>query len=789
MQKICISKDWLLKTEFDNEYKKVDLPNDYVITAGRSANAVGGGFNGYFNSCTANYVKFVKDFEANKHYILDIDGAYMVSEVTFNGDLLSIHPHGYTPYLVDLTDYVVPGVTNKIKIFTNPLQPSTRWYAGGGIYRDVFLWTGGKVRVEPWDVFITTPEADEKQAVVQVKYDISADISGAATVKSVICDADDNVVGENTVNIQVEEENKAVLNVEIRVDNPNLWNLDTPYLYTLKTEISYKNEVTDRAETQFGIRTLVCNAKDGLLINGKFVKMRGGCIHHDHGALGAVALPKAEERKIKKLKEAGFNAIRTAHYPPSLALLEVCDREGVLVMDEAFDMWNCRKNANDYHLFFKDWYAKDIQSMVCRDRNHPSVISYSIGNEIVERSGFSDGAKWANILSEEIRKYDTTRYVTSGVCGVVAPIENIDPEDYVQNIVRKRLPASPEFEHGGYKFAEITRGFMEPLDIMGYNYLYGRYEQDAKDMPERVVWGSETHSVNFYDDWQLTKKMNNVLGNFTWTAIDNLGEAGTGCSWWERERANIPAKFIQDYPWRSCFQGDLDLCAFRLPRSYYREAVWLSDRPIKIFTTHPEHYGEGFGGTYWHWFDVYPTWTFDEIYIGKPVKCDVYTEADCVEWILNGKSLGMTVPEKAVATLDIPYEKGTLTAIAYKGNKEISRDTLVTTGTPAHIYVTAEQTEFLADYRDLAYFDIQLTDNQGNPIATGDAELTCLVENGELLAFFSGDPKNEDLYGSDKCHAFMGKALVVVRANEPGTVNVTVYGENLASGNAKTIAK
>ncbi|MBQ2966986.1 MAG: DUF4982 domain-containing protein [Clostridia bacterium] len=787
MEKFCISKDWLLKTERDSDYKKVDLPNDYVITAGRSEHAAGGGSDGFFNSGVANYIKYLKDLEAGKHYILDIDGAYMVSEVTFNDDLLSIHPHGYTPYLVDLTDYIVPDVTNKIKIFTNPMQPSTRWYAGGGIYRDVFLWTGGKVRVEPWDTFITTPEADEKQAVVQIKYEISSDVAGAASVKSVICDADGNAVGENAVNIQVEQENKAVLNVEIRVDNPNLWNLDTPYLYTLKTEISYKNEVTDTAETKFGIRTLVCNSKDGLLINGKFTKLRGGCIHHDHGALGAVALPKAEERKIKKLKEAGFNAIRTAHYPPSLALLEVCDREGILVMDEAFDMWNCQKKANDYHLFFRDWYARDIKSMVCRDRNHPSVISYSIGNEIVERDCSSDGAKWANILSEEIRKYDTTRYVTSGICYVYDRIDPSDPEDYVEGFVRQRHPA---IEKGkpGVQFDTITEKFMEPLDIVGYNYLFSHYEKDSKKYENRVIWGSETHTLDFYADWQLTKSMNNVLGNFTWTAIDNLGEAGTGRSAWERDE-HIKGINVANYPWRSCFQGDLDLCAFRMPRSYYREAIWLSGKPIKIFTTHPEHYGEGFSGTYWHWFDVYPTWTFDEIYIGKPVKCEVYTEADCIEWILNGNSLGMTVPEKAIATIDIPYEKGTLIAIAYKGTKEISRDTLVTTGAPAHIHVMAEQAEFWADNRDLAYFDIQLTDNQGNPIATGDNELTCVVENGELLAFFSGDPQNEDLYGSNKCHAFMGKALAVVRTNNTGPVVVTVYGEDLASGNTKIIAK
>ncbi len=787
MQKICISKDWNVKTFQDTEYKKIDLPHDYVITAGRSKDAEGGAGTAYFKSGVANYIKYLKFPDASKHYILDVDGAYMVSEVTFNDDLISIHPHGYTPYLVDLTDRVVEGINNKLQIFVNPMQPSSRWYSGGGIYRDIFLWTGGAVRVEPWDVFITTPEADEKQASVHVKYEISSDIASGATVKSYIMDAEGNTVGENSVNIQVDSSEKAVLNVEIHVDNPKLWDLENPYLYTLKTEILCKNEVTDTAENTFGIRTFVCNAKDGLLLNGKAIKLRGGCIHHDHGVLGAAAFPAAELRKIRRLKEAGFNAVRTAHNPPSLALLEVCDREGIIVMDEAFDFWNCKKRDNDYHLFFKDWYARDIKSMVMRDRNHPCVLSYSIGNEIIERDCSSDGAKWANILAEEIRKYDTTRYVTSGICGFWYRDMELDPEDYVEGVLRKRYPRL-QAEEGGYNFAKITEPYMEPLDIVGYNYLYKRYEEDSKAYPDRVMWGSETHAIDFYEDWSVTKSLNSVLGNFTWTAYDNLGEVGAGKSAWERDE-HVPGIVLQPYPWRTCYQGDLDLCGYKRPQAYFRRSIWLPDAPIQIFTTHPEHYGEGFSGSHWHFYDVLDTWTFEDIYIGKPVKCEVYTDADCVEWILNGKSLGMTVPEKAVATIDIPYEKGTLTAIAYKGSKEFSRSVLTTAGAPAHINLVAEQTEIAADNRDLAFIQIAITDNAGIPIADSKAELYCKVENGELLGIYSGDPKNEDEYGSNCCHTFTGKALAVVRTDTPGTINVTVYGNGLASGNVKVVAK
>jgi len=450
-------------------------------------------------------------------------------------------------------------------------------------------------------------------------------------------------------------------------------------------------KITDRSEVTFGIRTFTVNAEEGLKLNGEPMKLRGGCVHHDHGGLGAAAYPAAEERKIRLLKETGFNSVRTAHYPPSLALLEACDKLGVIVMDEAFDMWNKPKTVSDYSLWFADWWKRDIDAMVLRDRNHVSVLSYSIGNEIIERDCSSDGAKWSRLLSDEIRRLDSTRYVTSGICGMWNRHDSIDPEDYWEEHSKKysiNCSGDPDSE-----WDKQTYGYMKPLDIVGYNYIFPRYELDHQRYPDRVIWGSETHSLRFYDSWHTILKCNHVLGDYTWTAIDNLGEAGAGKGVWARD-GYLPGIVLQPYPWRTCFQGDLDLCGYRRPQSYFREAIWIGKTLPRIFTVHPEHYGEGFSGTGWHWYDVLDSWSFEDQYIGSPVECQVYTEDDEVEFILNGRKVAIVKPEKAIARADINYEKGVLTAVAYKAGKETGRFSLKTVGAAQKIEVKAENNTF-----------------------------------------------------------------------------------------------
>ncbi len=730
---------------------------------------------GFFGGREGFYKKFFGGMEA-EHTILNIDGAYMCTRVHLNEELLEMHPYGYTPFLIDLSEKAYKDKPNKLEITTYNLQPSTRWYSGAGVYRDVYLWTGGKVRIEPWDMFITTTSIGRGSAEINVSVDISSDIDGKITLKNKIIDASGHTVIEDSIDITVKQ-GKNKLDLPYTIDGAMLWDTENPNLYIIESEIIFDGAKEDEFEQTFGIRTISADAKNGLLLNGKSIKLRGGCIHHDHGALGAASFPAAEYRKLKKLKDAGFNSIRTAHNPPSLAQLEVCDRLGIIVMDEAFDMWNEPKRGFDYSLWFKDWYARDIESMVRRDRNHPSVISYSIGNEIDERSGKSDGAKWAEALSSEIRKHDSTRLVTSGICGFWSAPDKYAPEGYdygkqaILELYEKDL---------GY-WAEKTRGYAAPLDIVGYNYLFQRYDFDHEVFPDRVMWGSETHALNIYHSWDKVKSLNYVIGDFTWTAYDNLGEAGTGRSLWARDGV-IEGISLAEYPWRLCYQGDFDLCGYRRPQSYFRERVWKENCAPKIFTTHPMHYGEGFTGTEWHWYDVFDTWTYSDEYIGKPVKVDVYTDAEEIKFFLNGKEQGTAKQEYGVATIDIPYQKGKLKAEAYKNGVKVGEDLLTTTGEAAKVKVTPETNSLLADNRDLCYFDIEITDNNGSLISAADCEISCSCSGGELMCVFSGNPANEDQYGSNRCHVFYGRAVAVVRTKKPGKVSFTAIADGLDAG-------
>lgn len=750
MKKICISKGWLYNAPDHLGWTEVDLPNDYSIKQPRSEFAQGGASNGFFLGGIGSYLKKL-NFDDAKHYILDIDGAYMLTQVQFNKKEVAVNPHGYMPFLVDLTDRIKRGEENSLMITTNGLQTSTRWYSGAGIYRDVFMWEGGDIRIEPWDVFVTTPATDR----VNVSYEVSADRDAEIILRSEILDAENkSVTVKDTVLLIKKGKNK--VRIEFILESPMLWEIENAYLYTLKSEIIEGKIISDTDISRFGIRTITVDAVNGLRINGKETKLRGGCIHHDHGVLGSADYPAACKRKLTKLKEAGFNALRIAHNPPSEQLMEYCDEMGIIIMDEAFDCWNENKGGLlNYHNYFAKCWEQDITNMVKRDRRHPSVICFSTGNEIPESRGCDDGNEWSARLAAKIRSLDPTRLVTSCTYQMTSYEE----------------------------WADNTAAYFAPYDICGYNYLFFRYVRDHEQFPNRVIWGSETHTIRFFDSWKMVKENSYVIGDFTWTAYDNLGEAGTGASMWARE-GHIDGFIMCDFPWRSCYQGDLDLCGYRRPQSYFREAVWLGNaRPNRfntlIFTTHPEHYGEDFSGTDWHWYDVLDTWTFTDKYLGKPVKCEVYTDADEIEWILNEKSLGSVKPIKAVATIDIPYERGKLVAVAYKNGIECGRTSLHTVGKASAVVLTPETVEFAGDNRDLCYIDITIVDKNGDRVPDSKAELVCEVNGGELMGIASGNPKNEDDYTSNVCHAFYGRAIAIIRAKKPADVTVTVSSDSL----------
>lgn len=784
MQKYNLNKNWeFYENNHGNMFvpfgevlnkKTVNLPHDFIYTKPRSADAAGGSANGYFGEGQGTYLKDLEIPEEwiDKRIILDIDGAYMNAEILLNQELLALHPYGYTPYLVDLTKNVKPGV-NKLKITTQSRQPSTRWYSGGGLYRSVSLWVGEPICIEPWDLFVTTPEVSIERATVNANITVSsmAKETETVTISCTVKSPGGESVAEGCTQLIVIPGKKAVTDITMTVMEPALWDLETPNLYTLETTVAAGSQDEERVETTFGIRSIEADAENGFRLNGREIKLKGGCIHHDHAFLGAAAYPRAEERKIEILKAAGYNAVRISHYPPSLAMLEACDRLGVLLLDEAFDAWRIGKVPMDYHLYFEDWWERDISYMVLRDRNHPCVITYSIGNEIGERDGSGNGYYWAHTLADAIRSLDATRFVTSAICGV------FDPDKDMSNFDINNLSTMKQKRD---LWGEKTADYASALDIVGYNYLYDRYASDAEKFPGRVIMGTETHPFNTYDYWKATMDNKHVIGDFVWTAYDNLGEAGVGRVIWES--SDESKGFMGEYPWRSCFQGDMDLCGYRTGQSYYREIMWGDSNVPVMYTTHPSHYGETFWGTGWHWYDVQDTWTFDDEWIGKPVKVDVYADADEAEFFINGEPAGHAPFEKLIATCDIPYQKGTVSAVVYKNGEKIGEAKLTTTGKAAGVTAQADRAVIAGDAQDLSYVALTIVDAQGARVPYETSRITVEVSGaGRLAGIGSGDPKSSENYGDPFCLAYEGRAMAAIIADAPGTIHVKVTAEGIGS--------
>ena len=792
MRKQSLNLNWTFREkdvfflEPPKEAQHINLPHDFIVNRPRSASAYGAAPNGYFGDGEGIYEKTLEIPEewAGKRMVLDIDGAYMNTEVELDRQLVSQHPYGYTPWLVELTGKLNPG-THHLKIKTQSRQPSTRWYSGGGLYRGVSLWVGEETGILPWDLFVSTPRVSAEQALVKAEVTLSTAAAAPKQVLLTACVTDTAgcAVAEETLHTQVVPGGKAKSALWLTVENPALWSPEAPNLYTLCVRVSVPGQADETAETTFGIRRYEADSEQGLRLNGKPLKLKGGCIHHDHGFLGSAAYPRAEERKIQILKAAGYNAVRISHYPPSLAMLEACDREGVILLDEAFDCWRMGKVSMDYHLYFEDWWERDVTCMVLRDRNHPCVFSYSIGNEIGERDGSGDGYAWAHRIADKIRSLDSTHFITSAINGI------FDADAYAQALKEAGGdPAKVNFQNLEQKqkerdfWGEKTADYASALDIVGYNYQFRRYAEDHQRFPGRVIMGTETHPFNTYDYWKATMDNPHVIGDFVWTAYDNLGEAGVGRVVWNKSGEDHG--FMGGYPWRSCFQGDMDLCGYRTVQSCYREIMWEafeggSDK-MALYTTHPCHYGDEFWGTGWHWRDVEDSWNYGDEWIGKPVPVFAYADAEEVEFLLNGRSVGKARVEKLEATLDIPYEKGRLEAIAYRAGKQIACAALETTGPACRVTAAADRTEILADQQDLAYVALTLTDEKGARVPDETRKIEIEVSGaGHLAGIGSGNPCTEENYGTPYCLAYEGRAMAAVIADAPGEICVKVRAEGV----------
>jgi len=683
---------------------------------------------------------------SGKQVAIRFDGVYMNADVWINGAVLGNHPYGYTSFGHDLTTHLNgDGRENVLAVRVRNEGKNSRWYSGSGIYRHVWLTITDPVHVAPWGTYVTTPQVGGNTATVVVQTEVvnrrpkNQDVDVAVR----IVDPQGRSVAEQSQGGRVPANQSLDTTHRLLVPGPVLWSPESPSLYEAVTEIRLGGKLVDRTRTSFGIRTLAFDSRQGFLLNGRPTLLRGGCMHHDNGPLGAAAYDRAEERRVELMKAAGFNAIRCAHNPPSPAFLDACDRLGMLVVDEAFDHWNLAKNSDDYHLYFKQWWQRDIESTVRRDRNHPCVIMWSIGNEVIEQHE-PLGARTAKALGDCVRTLDPTRPVTQAVC-----------------LFGKDLP----WEDRDALFAT--------LDVCGYNYRRDRYDSDHQRLPDRIIYCSESFPREALEYWRPVVEQPHIIGDFVWTGFDYLGEASIGWHGFSSQAR---------YPWTVAYCGDLDLCGFKRPQSYYRDVVWGTGCKLSAFVHNPKP-TFGAAESWWGFDDVHASWTWPG-YEGELMKVDVYSACERVRLQLNGRDLGVKPTSQQThykATWEVSYEPGVLTAIGYAGNWEVARWQLCTVAAPVRVRLTADRENIRADGQDLCYVTAELVDDRGRRDPCAENVIHFDVAGPAILAAVgSARPDSVESFQQPQRHAFEGRCLLVIRAGrQAGSVRVKATSDGL----------
>jgi beta-galactosidase len=768
-----------MMAQFFAQWQPVNLPHDAMIGKPRAANNPSGSHGGYFPGNVANYRKKfpVPEEWRGQSVQLEFEGVYMNAEVTVNRQLLRLQPYGYSSFAVDITPALAYGQDNEVVVSANTTaQPNSRWYSGAGIYRHVWLRRGGDVYIQPWGVFVTTPVVDPAVSVVQVATELSS-LSASregAILRTTILNGEGTEVAQAETPLQGLSVQQTLL-----VKNARLWSVDDPYLYTLLSEVLLGDAVVDTETTAFGIRSISVDAQNGFRLNGVPLKLKGGCIHHDHGPLGAASYDRAEERKVELLKASGFNALRSAHNPPAPALLDACDRLGLLVIDETFDCWRQGKNPNDYHVYFEEWWQRDTEALVKRDRNHPSVIMWSIGNEIPEALGIPDGASWSRRQADFVRSLDSTRFVTSAIVMYI-DAEAMTTSDFSQ-LGPSPVPDDPEKDI----WAKLTTQFAQPLDVVGYNYMHQRYAIDGTRYPGRVIAGTETWPHMAYDYWKETERLPHVIGDFVWTAWDYLGEAGIG-----QVVSDGNLTFAAPYPYHLANTGDFDICGFKRPQSAYRDLLWGVRTEPFIGVLDPQLTGKQLKFLPWGWEPVTESWTFpgEE---DKPIQVDIYAVDEEVELLINGVSSGRKPVSQNKATFDATYQPGIIEAVGYRAGKETSRTSLRTAGTPAALRLIPDRDTIDSQYGNLAYITVEIVDQDGCVVPTAEHEVTFEVSGaGELIAVGTANPSSEESYVGQQRKAWHGRLLAVVRSNgQSGDIAFKAHSDGLPPSEIRLNAK
>jgi len=741
----------------DSKWRSLDLPHDWSIEGTFDPKDPGGSSGGYLPGGRAWYRKtFALPREcADKRVIVEFDGVYMNATVWINGHKLGIHAYGYTSFHFDITPWLRFGKKKNVLAVKvdNSKRPNTRWYSGAGIYRHVWLTVTDKIRVGHWGTAVSTVKATKSSAAVEIETRVENGTGSAAEVELTtrIVGPGRKTVGtaESVKKIRAGAASRFVQRVVVK--KPSLWDVDSPALYRAVTTVKTGGEVKDDCTTSFGIRTYRFDPDRGFLLNGKHLKLKGVDVHHDNGCLGAVVYDRAEERRVELMKSIGANAIRTSHNPPSPEFLDACDRLGVVVIDEAFDEWEEGKLKYGYKDHFAERWRDDLASMVLRDRNHPSVVLWSIGNEVPEQ-GTLKGARLARKMARLVRKLDPTRPVGYGA----------HPGDW-------------------------TPQLWDALDVCGYNYRDDIYASDHKKFPKRCILGSETFSLNAFRTWTAATENKHIIGEFIWTGMDYMGESGIGYS------LEAHAK----YPANTACCGELDICGFKKTRSYYRDILWDNGTELHVAVRRRMPDGEAFKLSLWGWPVAKSSWTWPYAPPGWPasgmgddVQVDVYSACDEVELRINGRTIGRNTTSKAsryMASWVVAYEPGTLEAIGYRRGRKVASQVIRTAGDPAKIRLTPDRRSITADGYDLSFVTVEVLDSRGALHPNADNEIQFSVKGpGEIIGVGNGDQASVESFQAPRRKAHNGRCLVVVRsARRAGTIELTARSPSLKPAKTK----
>lgn len=816
------NRDWIISKPGENpmmaavmglqaDMEKLTLPHDAMIHEHRTQNTKNKHQTGFYPGGCYTYTKV---FEApqewsEKMIYIAFEGVYENARVYINGDYAGGCPNGYREFLLCANDFLNYGTDNTVTVIANnSAEENSRWYSGSGIYRDVCIYVANQVHVKADSLRIRTPEVESDLASVEVNMHLTN--KGISKRKTKVVITLQNPKGEVTaaVNLAVTVFGGAEehLRTRIQIENPDLWSCETPALYSCTVKVMENEECLDETTEQFGIRKISLSAKKGFRINGKEVNLRGACIHHDNGVIGAVTLERAEERRVQQLKAAGFNCLRSSHHPMSRAMLKACDREGMLVLDELSDYWTRSKNNNDYADKFPDYWAQDAEAMIAKDYNHPSVIMYISGNEIQE-AATAKGAQLNRLITEKIHELDDSRYVTVAINGllscmdhmgeIMCDITGMTMEEIMQ--MQGQTSQTPKSDAGAdaangstdlmkgpladafaanHIVTELLDEFASVTDLVGYNYLTARHEMEHELFPHRVILGTETLPSDLVRLWKIVKNNSHVIGDMTWTGYDYIGEAGAGCFYYDGRQG-----FMPNWPISLSGMGDIDLIGRRRPISYYREIVFGLRKEPYIAVERVNHYGEKPAISAWLWKDELESWTWKG-YEGKGAVIHVYSDADEVELYQNGISLGRKPAGEEhdfYASFETAYQPGILEAVNYRSGEETEKMTLKTASTAAELSVEADRTVLKADGADLSYLMISVKDENGTCNMQEVKEVTVTVTGaGTLQGMGSADPETDNYYDNMTWKLYDGYVLAVVRAGfEPGKIYVTVCAEGL----------